>query len=138
MLHGWSVFLASFPRLQILRLPILLHLPSFLHFVGPFNNLNKLLLLYQSCNLFIPPPRLIVPSHSLFPHRRGSAPAYLADYCTRTSLVPGRSALRSAAHGDIQWRNLNRAGPRAKIYWLGPPSIIIIIRPQQLPQSDIP
>ena len=32
---------------------------------------------------------------------RGSAPAYLADYCTSTSLVPGRSALRSAAHGDI-------------------------------------
>ena len=30
-----------------------------------------------------------------------SAPAYLADYCTSTSLVPGRSALRSAAHGDI-------------------------------------
>ena len=32
---------------------------------------------------------------------RGSAPAYLADYCTSISLVPGRSALRSAAHGDI-------------------------------------
>ena len=32
---------------------------------------------------------------------RGSAPAYLADYYTSTSLVPGRSALRSAAHGDI-------------------------------------
>ena len=32
---------------------------------------------------------------------RGSAPAYLADYCNSTSLVPGRSALRSAAHGDI-------------------------------------
>ena len=31
----------------------------------------------------------------------GSAPAYLADYCTSTSLVPGRSVLRSAAHGDI-------------------------------------
>ena len=31
----------------------------------------------------------------------GSAPAYLADYCTSTSLVPGRSALKSAAHGDI-------------------------------------
>ena len=31
----------------------------------------------------------------------GSAPAYLADYCTSTSLVPGQSALRSAAHGDI-------------------------------------
>ena len=30
-----------------------------------------------------------------------SAPAYLADYCISTSLVPGRSALRSAAHGDI-------------------------------------
>ena len=28
-------------------------------------------------------------------------PAYLADYCTSTSLVPGRSALRSAAHEDI-------------------------------------
>ena len=25
----------------------------------------------------------------------------IADYCTSTSLVPGRSALRSAAHGDI-------------------------------------
>ena len=31
----------------------------------------------------------------------GSAPAFLADYCTSTSLVPGRSALRSAAHGVI-------------------------------------
>ena len=31
----------------------------------------------------------------------GSAPAYLADYCTSTSLVPGRSALKSAAHGEI-------------------------------------
>ena len=31
---------------------------------------------------------------------RGSAPAYLADYCTSTSLVPGRWALRSADHGD--------------------------------------
>ena len=30
-----------------------------------------------------------------------SAPAYLADYCNSTSLVLGRSALRSAAHGDI-------------------------------------
>ena len=37
----------------------------------------------------------------MFKCLRGSAPAYLADYCTRTSLVPGRSALRSAAHGDI-------------------------------------
>ena len=32
---------------------------------------------------------------------RGSAPAYLADYCTSASSVPGWSALRSAAHGDI-------------------------------------
>ena len=37
----------------------------------------------------------------MFKCLRGSAPAYLADYCTNTSLVPGRSALRSAAHGDI-------------------------------------
>ena len=37
----------------------------------------------------------------MFKCLRGSAPAYLADYCTSTSLVPGRSALRSAAHGDI-------------------------------------
>ena len=37
----------------------------------------------------------------MFKCLRGSAPAYLADYCTCTSLVPGRSALRSAAHGDI-------------------------------------
>ena len=37
----------------------------------------------------------------MFQCLRGSAPAYLADYCTSTSLVPGRSALRSAAHGDI-------------------------------------
>ena len=29
------------------------------------------------------------------------ASTYLADYCTSTSLVPGRSALRSAAHSDI-------------------------------------
>ena len=36
----------------------------------------------------------------MFKCLRGSAPAYLADYCTSTSLVPGRSALRSAAHGD--------------------------------------
>ena len=32
---------------------------------------------------------------------RGSAPASLAGYCTSTSLVPGRSALRYAAHGEI-------------------------------------
>ena len=37
----------------------------------------------------------------MFKCLRGAAPAYLADYCTSTSLVPGRSALRSAAHGDI-------------------------------------
>ena len=37
----------------------------------------------------------------MFKCLRRSAPAYLADYCTSTSLVPGRSALRSAAHGDI-------------------------------------
>ena len=37
----------------------------------------------------------------MFKCLRGSAPAYLADYCTSTSLVPGRSALRSAAHGEI-------------------------------------
>ena len=37
----------------------------------------------------------------MFKCLRGSAPAYLADYCTSTSLVPGRSALRSAAYGDI-------------------------------------
>ena len=37
----------------------------------------------------------------MFECLRGSASAYLADYCTSTSLVPGRLALRSAAHGDI-------------------------------------
>ena len=37
----------------------------------------------------------------MFKCLRGSAPAYLADYYTSTSLVPFRSALRSAAHGDI-------------------------------------
>ena len=37
----------------------------------------------------------------MFKCLRGSAPAYLAEYCMSTSLVPGRSALRSAAHGDI-------------------------------------
>ena len=37
----------------------------------------------------------------MFKCLRGSGPAYLADYCTSTSLVRGRSALRSAAHGDI-------------------------------------
>ena len=37
----------------------------------------------------------------MFKCLHGSAPAYLADYSTGTSLVPGRSALRSAAHGDI-------------------------------------
>ena len=31
----------------------------------------------------------------------GLAPAYLADCCVRTSLEPGRSALRSVAHCDI-------------------------------------
>ena len=33
----------------------------------------------------------------MFKCLRGSAPAYLSDYCTSTSLVPGPSALRSAA-----------------------------------------
>ena len=37
----------------------------------------------------------------MFKCLRGSAPAYLADYCNSISLMPGRSALRSAAHGDI-------------------------------------
>ena len=37
----------------------------------------------------------------MFKCLHGSAPAYLADNCTSTFLVPGRSALRSAAHGDI-------------------------------------
>ena len=58
----------------------------------------------------------------MFKCLRGSAPAYLADYCTSTSLVPGRSALRSAAHGDIvvpshrtDWglRSFAVAGPRS-------------------------
>ena len=37
----------------------------------------------------------------MFKCLHGLAPAYLADCCVRTSLVPGRSALRSAAHCDI-------------------------------------
>ena len=37
----------------------------------------------------------------LFKYLRGSAHAYLADYCMSTSLVPGRSDLRSAGHSDI-------------------------------------
>ena len=37
----------------------------------------------------------------MFKCLRGSVSAYLADYCTSTSLAPGRSALISAAHGDI-------------------------------------
>ena len=37
----------------------------------------------------------------IFKSLGGSAPAYLAYYCTSTYLVPGRSALGSAAHGDI-------------------------------------
>ena len=40
--------------------------------------------------------------------------AYLADYCTSTSLVPGWSALRSAAHSDIvvpTHRRFALAGP---------------------------
>ena len=42
MLHSrWSMFLASLPRLQISSQPVLLHLPHFLHFLGPFSNLNK-------------------------------------------------------------------------------------------------
>ena len=36
-----------------------------------------------------------------FKSLRGSVPVYLAVYCTRTSLVPDRSTLRSAAYGDI-------------------------------------
>ena len=51
---------------------------------------------------------------------RGSALVYFADYCISTSSVPGRSALRSAAHGDIVvpshwtnwgWRSFAVAGP---------------------------
>ena len=37
----------------------------------------------------------------MFKCLRDSAPANLADYCTNTSLVPGRLAVRSAAHDDI-------------------------------------
>ena len=37
----------------------------------------------------------------MFKCLRGSAPSYLADYCTSTSLVPDLSALRSAAYGGI-------------------------------------
>ena len=37
----------------------------------------------------------------VFKCMRDAASAYLDDYCTRTSLVPGRSVLRSAGHGDI-------------------------------------
>ena len=37
----------------------------------------------------------------MFKCLHGLAPAYLADCCVRTLLVPGRSALRSAAHCDI-------------------------------------
>ena len=60
----------------------------------------------------------------MFKCLRGSAPAYLAGYCTSTSLVSGRSALRSAAHGDIvvpshrtDWglRSFAVAGPRSWI-----------------------
>ena len=50
----------------------------------------------------------------------GSAHAYLAEYCTSTSLVHGRSTLRSAVHGDFvvpshrtDWdlRSFAEAGP---------------------------
>ena len=37
----------------------------------------------------------------MFKCLHGLAPAYLADWCVRTSLVLGGSALRSAAHCDI-------------------------------------
>ena len=36
----------------------------------------------------------------IFKCLHSSAPAYLTHFCTRTSLVPGRSALRSAARVD--------------------------------------
>ena len=58
----------------------------------------------------------------MFKCLRGSAPAYLADYSTSTSSVPGRSALRSAAHGDIvvpshrtDWGLRSRLRPRLRI-----------------------
>ena len=37
----------------------------------------------------------------MFKCLRDFAPAYLVDCCTRTSLETGRSAVRSAVHGDI-------------------------------------
>ena len=52
---------------------------------------------------WLPYPQLITYTLGLITFKclRGSAPINLADYCTSTSLVPGRSDLRSAAHGDI-------------------------------------
>ena len=42
MLHSKrSMPLASFPRLQSLRLSVFSHLHPFLHFLGPFHNSNK-------------------------------------------------------------------------------------------------
>ena len=54
----------------------------------------------------------------MFKCLRGSAPAYLADYCTSTSSVPGRSALRSAAHGDIVVPIIGLTGVWDLLRWL--------------------
>ena len=58
----------------------------------------------------------------------GSAPAYLADHCTSTSLVPARSALRSAAHGDIVVLSHRTDWGLRSFAVAGPSSIIIISR----------
>ena len=56
----------------------------------------------------------------MFKCLRGSAPVYLADYCTSTSLVPGCSALRSAAHGDIVFLVIGQTGVQDLLRWLAP------------------
>ena len=56
----------------------------------------------------------------MFKCLRGSAPAYLADYCTSTSLVSGRSALRSAAHGDIVVPSYRTDWGLDLLRWLAP------------------
>ena len=68
------------------------------HYVNMFFNISWVVALH-----WLPYPQRITYKLCMimFKCLRGSAPAYLADCCTSTSLVSGRSALRSAAHGDI-------------------------------------
>ena len=61
--------------------------------------------------------------HIIFKSLKGLASAYLADLCVSTTVVPGRSGLRSAVQGDLvvpghrtEWGSISfaEAGPK---YW---------------------